>query len=258
MIRPNQIALGYGAAMAAGVAGLGFTPAAFAIPTLGVLALLGDGIFRPSSSVLMPTVTHGPRSGKRIALTFDDGPDPKVTPQILDLLKRHHAKATFYCIAKHCEQNPELTQRIVAEGHELGNHSYEHSRTLNFRGADFQEQEIEKANNVLREFAPEQRQITYRPPVGLKNPPLAKVIDKLGMPVIAWSIHSRDTRMTDPAEIAHRIMKNVQNGDIILLHDGHDLPDKSRPATVDAVKKLLEALGDRNIECVSVATLKGY
>lgn len=258
MIRPNQIALGYGAAMAAGVVGLGFTPAAFAIPTLGVMALLGDGIFRPGSSILMPTVTHGPRSGKRIALTFDDGPDPEVTPQILDLLKRHNAKATFYCIAKHCEQHPELTRRIVAEGHELGNHSYEHSRTLNFRGADFQEQEIEKANQVLREFAPAQRQITYRPPVGLKNPPLAKVIKKLGMPVIAWSIHSRDTRMTDPAAITTRVMNKIKNGDIILMHDGHDLPGQSRPATVEAVKNLLEALTERNIESVSVATLKGY
>lgn len=257
MIRPNQLALGYGATMAAGVYLTEFSVAAFGLPTLGMLLILADGIFRPASSVLMPTITHGPREGRKIALTFDDGPDPEVTPQILDTLKEFNARATFYCIGRHSEQYPALMQRIVAEGHALGNHSYQHARTLNFRGAAFQQREIQHANDVIRRFAPTQPSITYRPPVGLKNPPLAKVMDRLRMPVVAWSVHSRDTRSSNPEKIARRVLNRLRPGDIVVMHDGHDLQGKSRPATADALRRILDGVRERNLKPVTIGELLG-
>lgn len=255
MLRTTQLALAHAAGMGAGVATLGMVPSAFLIPSAILVALLGDGIFRPASGVLMPTVTHGPREGNRIALTFDDGPDPVVTPAILDLLAEYGARATFYCIARHCLEHPELTRRIVEEGHELGNHSHDHSRTLNFRGAGFQEQELQRANAVLREFAPQQAAITYRPPVGLKNPPLAAVIEKLNMPVVAWSLHSRDTRLQTPRQISKRVLDLLKPGDIVLLHDGHDLPQGERPHTAAALREILQGMQAQGLVSVGVSEL---
>lgn len=225
------------------------------LPTLIFLILLHDGVFRPASPWLMAVVTHGPRNSGRVALSFDDGPDAQVTPQVLEVLAEHGARASFFVIARHAEAQPELTRRIVAEGHELGNHSYAHSRLLNFRGVAGMRSEIEKAMSVLREFQPQPWPPLYRPPVGLKNPPLASVVQQLGLKVVAWSLHSRDTRSRDPRRIAARVLRKLRDGDILLLHDGHDLPGGSRPATVAALQLILDGLRQRGLVAVTVSEL---
>ncbi len=228
------------------------------LPTLLFLILLHDGVFRPASPWLLPVLTHGPRRGNKVALSFDDGPDAQMTPQVLDALAEHGARASFFVIGQHVEANPELTQRIVAEGHELGNHSYAHSRWLNFRGVAAMRAEIEKAMTVLepyRKSAGTVGQALYRPPIGLKNPPLARVVQDLQLKVVAWSVHSRDTRMRDPERIAARVLARLRPGDIILMHDGHDLPGGQRPATVTALRLILAGLRERQLDCVTVAEL---
>src|SRR5690606_6823118 len=94
--------------------------ASVVVPVAAVGALLADGIFRPSSSLLYPTLTHGSRDGQHICLSFDDGPDPSVTPGVLDLLAQHGARASFFAIGRQLQQQRALAQRLVAEGHELG------------------------------------------------------------------------------------------------------------------------------------------
>lgn len=225
------------------------------LPTLVFLVFLHDGVFRPASPWLMPVVAHGPRDGNRVALSFDDGPDAAVTPQVLDLLAQQGARASFFVIGQHVEAQPDLARRIVDEGHELGNHSHAHSRWLNFRGVTAMHAEIEKAMAVLRDLQPRPWPPLYRPPVGLKNPPLARVVEALNLKVIAWSLHSRDTRMKNPQAIAERVLKKIKAGDIILMHDGHDLPGGSRPATVEALRLILAGLKERGLVPVTVSEL---
>lgn len=225
------------------------------LPTLIFLILMHDGVFRPASPWFMPVISQGPPGVNRVALSFDDGPDTEVTPALLDALAEHNARASFFVIAKHVEAAPELTRRIVAEGHELGNHSYAHSRLLNFRGVAGMRAEIEKAMAVLKPYQSQPWPPLYRPPVGLKNPPLARVVQELGLKVIAWSLHSRDTRSRDPRRIADRVLDKVKPGAIILMHDGHDLPGGHRPATVEALHLILAGLEQRGLACVTVSEL---
>lgn len=226
------------------------------LPALIFVVFLSDGIARPSSPWLMPVVSHGPRDSNNVALSFDDGPDPEVTPEILDLLKQHKAKATFFVIGRHLQQYPELGRRIVEEGHELGNHSWTHARTLNFRGAKHQQTEIERCNALIQSIAGQKTLPLYRPPVGLKNPPLAAVVKRMGLDkVIAWSLHSKDTRSDDPDKIAGRVLSQVTAGDILLFHDGHDLDGRGRPATPRALDKVLRGLRDKKLAATSVSGL---
>lgn len=225
------------------------------LPTLVFLILMHDGVFRPASPWFMPVVSHGTRDAGQVALSFDDGPDAEVTPQVLDVLREAGASASFFVIGTHVEAAPALTRRIAEEGHELGNHSYAHSRLLNFRGERGMQEEVEKAMRVLSDYQSQPWPPLYRPPVGLKNPPLAKVVQKLGLKVVAWSLHSRDTRTKDPQRIANRVLRKVRAGDIILMHDGHDLPGGHRPATVAALRLILAGLQQRGLRCVTVSQL---
>lgn len=223
---------------------------------LGIyLALLLDGVFRPVSPWLMPVISHGPRDVPAVALSFDDGPDAEVTPEVLDILKSDGARATFFTIGRHLESHPEIAARIVAEGHELGNHSYDHSALLNLARAPAMQAEILRGAGAVQRITGKTSPPLYRPPVGLKNPPLAKVAGRLGLKVVAWSLHSRDTLYRNPQAVAKRVLSRVRPGDIILMHDGHNLPGKIRPATTRALCLILQGLREKGLETVTVSDL---
>lgn len=134
--RANVLALAYAAATAGSVGVFGFSLLSVGIPAAILLALFADGIARPGSSLFYPTVTHGPRTGQRVALSFDDGPDPQVTPAVLDALAQYDARATFFTIGRSLEAHPHLAQRLLAEHHELGNHSWQHPAGRIFSASD--------------------------------------------------------------------------------------------------------------------------
>jgi len=253
--RADGLALGYAVGTGALAATLGPSLLTLGLPTLGLLGLITDGVARPASGVLVPTVWHGPRTGDRVALTFDDGPHREFTPPILDLLDRHGAKATFFGIGRHIDAHPQIAARIVAD-HELGNHSYDHARTLNFRGVTHMEQQISLGEAAAhRAGFPVDGTPLYRPPVGLKNPALSTIAARRGLRVVTWSVHSRDTRLSSPRTIADRVLKRARPGDIILLHDGSDRPDVSRAHTVDATALILAGLAARGLRSTTVSEL---
>jgi peptidoglycan/xylan/chitin deacetylase (PgdA/CDA1 family) len=192
-----------------------------------------------------------------VALTFDDGPDAEVTPGVLDTLKAFDARATFFAIGRHVEQNRALAQRIVREGHELGNHSWQHSRLQNFYGRSRQAQDLDRSASIIREITESSAQPLYRPPVGLKSPPLARAAHQRELRMIAWSLHGRDTQQDDPRRIATGILASIVPGDIVLLHDGHDLPGRHRTAGARALPLVLQGLMERGLEAVSVSVLLG-
>lgn len=251
----DQLALACVVLAAAAVGLFGLSLASVGIPAALLLALLADGILRPSSSLLHPTLSHGSRQGRCVALSFDDGPDPEVTPLVLDALARYGARATFFTIGRALEAHPQLACRMAAEQHELGNHSWAHSRTQNFFGPQRQRREIERGAQAITALTGSRVQPLYRPPMGLKSPPLALAARQLGLTVVAWSLHSRDTRGDDPQRIAQRVLEKIRAGDIVLMHDGHDLPGRHRPACAQALPQILQGLRDKGLECVTVSEL---
>jgi len=254
LCRADKILLGGGVAMLGGTALFGAS-LGLGIPA-GVLGLLiTDGVFRPSSSTLYPTISSGPRDRPRVALTFDDGPDPEVTPLLLNTLAAAGARATFFTIGRKLVRHTGIAERAIREGHELGNHSWQHDRMQNFYGTRAQAEEIDRSGQLIREVSGSGALPLYRPPIGLKSPALARAAHVRGLRVIAWSLHSRDTLLRDARRIADRLLKRVQPGDIILMHDGHDRDGYHRAATADALPLILDGFAQRGLQSVTVSEL---
>ena len=154
---------------------------------------------------------------KEVALTFDDGPT-EFTPKFLDLLKENNINATFFCIGKQIEKYPETFQRIIAEDHSVGNHTFSHSNNTGFLSASKMVEEIEKCDEVILKTGNIKTNF-YRPPFGVTNPNIAKAIKKTNKKSIGWNIRSLDTVVDDEKKILNKVKKNLRKGSIILLHD---------------------------------------
>lgn len=247
MVRADLIAIACCVLGAVLVGGFGLHVWTIGLPTGLLLVLLIDGVSRPQSSVLVPTLWHGPRNRPKIALTFDDGPDPELTPRVIQVLSTAGVRATFFCIGQKLDACPQVADQLLAAGHELGNHSYEHSPLLNFAGPIAMGAEIERGAHAVRAAGGPPTPL-YRPPIGLKNPPLSRVAHRLGLRVVTWSLHSRDTRLTDAGRVAKRVLERVRGGDIVLFHD-------NRAVCVDALPAILDGLAAQGLECVTVSEL---
>jgi peptidoglycan/xylan/chitin deacetylase (PgdA/CDA1 family) len=246
-----------GAAVVGSALAFGATPLALGVPAAALALALGDGIFRPASSALYPTISHGPRNRPRVALTFDDGPHAETTPQILDALAAHGARATFFVIGRYLDSHAAIARRALAEGHELGNHSWTHSYFQNFYSAARHAREIARSAAAIRALTGVEREPLYRSPVGLKSPPLARAAHASGLRVIAWSLHTRDTFSRDPRALAARTLARVHPGDIILMHDGHDRDGARRERAAQALPSILHGLKERGLQSVTVSELLG-
>ncbi len=253
--RADKVLLSGCAAMLGSAAILGPTAAGLGIPAALFAALIADGVFRPSSSTFYKTISRGPRSSNRVALTFDDGPDPEITPQVLDVLRRHQARATFFVIGRHLERFMDVAKRAVQEGHELGNHSWQHGYMHHAYPIPRQVDDIEACEALIRSLTGASERAAYRPPVGLKSPRFGRTAEHLGLKVVAWSVHSRDTMDKNPARIARRVVDAARPGDIILMHDGHQNLGAHRPQCPAALPLILEGLNRRGLTPVTVAEL---
>ncbi len=175
------------------------------------------GSFDIQLKYFINSITQKKTKIKEVALTFDDGPS-EFTPRFLDLLKEKNIKATFFCIGKQIEKYPETFQRIIAEGHTIGNHTYSHSNNTGFLSSLKMIEEIEKCDEVIAKIGNIKTDL-YRPPFGVTNPNIAKAIKKTQKKSIGWNVRSLDTVIEDEKKIYNRITKNLNNGSIILLHD---------------------------------------
>jgi len=189
---------------------------------------------------------------KVIALTFDDGPHPEHTPQILDLLKQYNAKATFFVVGNKVERFPELLQREVNEGHELANHTYSHaflSKRTNMK------KEINKTEALI-ESVTHTRSHLFRPPGGIYNEGLVNLVKQEGYKMVMWSWHldTRDWDSPGVQRIVNRVLKNANNGNIVLFHDYIE----GRTQTIEALKQILPELEKRGYKFVTVSELLSY
>lgn len=184
---------------------------------LAFSAVVVWGSFAIELGYFVNSITHKRTKIKEIALTFDDGPT-EFTPKFLDLLKEQQIKATFFCIGKQIEKYPETFQRIITEGHTIGNHTLTHSKSTGFLSASKMIAEIENCDKVINNFGNIQTNL-YRPPFGVTNPSIAKAIKQTHKISIGWNVRSLDSIIDDEKKIYKRVTKNLRKGSIILLHD---------------------------------------
>ena len=206
-----------------------------------------------------PTLYHkGAGDGRKFALTFDDGPDPTWTPKILDLLKKLHVHATFFLIGQNAEENPGLVRRIVAEGHEIGSHTYTHP---NLGLASHEQVKLElNATQRLIEAVTGRSTTLFRPPYDADSSPsdltqLAplEIADRMGYVTVLESIDPQDWSQPGEEEIIHRVKDQLDNGTNILLHDGGG----DRSQTVEALPKIIDYVQSRGDSIVPLHELLG-
>ena len=181
---------------------------------------------------------------KRIALSFDDGPRAETTPKVLEILKKYNAHATFYIVGSHVEGNESIVKQIVAEGHELGDHSYSHP-LLTKKSADEVYQEVHKTSDLIAKASGGLRPMSLRPPYGGFD---KMVSEQAGIAIVNWSIDSLDWQYRDAAKTIAHIKENTHNGGILLMHDIH-------AESVEALPAVLEYLTSEGYELVSVEEL---
>jgi peptidoglycan/xylan/chitin deacetylase (PgdA/CDA1 family) len=194
-----------------------------------------------------PTYNSCNVESNTVAMTFDDGPHPKLTPKLLDLLKERGIKATFFVIGKCVAENPDIAKRIVDEGHEIANHSWSHPQLTKLSPPAFAA-EIAQTNDAI-EKATGIRPVVMRPPYGAINPTLTKRLnEEYGLSVIIWSVDPLDWKIRKSDHVSSHIIKNAAPGAIILAHDIH-------ASTVDAMPATLDALQSKGFKFATVSEL---
>lgn len=172
---------------------------------------------------------------KTVALTFDDGPHSFNTAKVLDVLQKHQVKATFFIIGRLAVGKEIILQRIVSEGHQLGNHSYSHAFLFDLWSTKKVTADIAACQQQVELY--QAGQALFRPPYGVTNPNIRRAIKRLGLRSVGWNIRSYDTSVKDPARIRQRILQRLKPGAIILLHDRLDLMPDLLDQLIPAIKE---------------------
>ena len=204
-----------------------------------------DKPFKPSMPGMRVSSVSVP--GKYVAITFDDGPSSSLTPQVLDILKRHGASATFFVLGDNASRNPSILARAVAEGHEIGNHTYSHIK-MTSASAETIRSEISRTAAVI-ESATGRKAKVMRPPYGATNANIvSNMFNNYGMRSILWNIDTQDWRHPGVGVVVQRAVGGAKPGSIILLHDIHS-------STLAAVEGIVTGLQARGYKLVTVSQL---
>lgn len=196
--------------------------------------------------------SKGTREQKVVALSFDDGPHPKYTIEILDILKEYDIKATFFVLGIHAEKYPEIIKRQVEEGHEIGNHSYSH---IDMRRATKKQilEEFKKTQEIIYSVA-NIRPKVFRPPYGNYNKEVIEIVSSDDIPIVLWTFYQDSKDWSNPGvdSIIETTLSKVQNGDIILFHD---YVYKNESHTVEALKTIIPKLIEEGYKFVTISEL---
>lgn len=221
----------------------GLWPWALGAVVLNHAQLAATGLW-PRSTLLGPNLTHLPPGAVRrgeVALSIDDGPEPAVTPQVLDVLDAHHAKATFFCIGRRIEESPALAREIIGRGHAIENHSYRHLNYFSLLGPRALAYEIERAQEAIGALTGRLPEF-FRAPAGLRSPLLDPVLTRLGLSLASWTRRGFDSVNGNPESVYARLVSGLAAGDILLLHDGHAARTRGgSPVILEVLPRLLAA-----------------
>lgn len=187
----------------------------------------------------------------KIALTFDDGPHPRYTPKILDILDEYGIKATFFVIGVNAENYPTTIEKIIQRGHEIGNHTYSHPHVSCLNSENLKN-EVESCESAIYGLTDYKTKL-FRPPEGMIDADVRSVLRGLDYKVILWDIDTLDWAHKSPEAISQNVLDNIAAGDIILMHDyiSHDSP------TPDALRLFIPKLLERGYRFVVVSELIG-
>ncbi|MCB1885907.1 MAG: polysaccharide deacetylase family protein [Geminicoccaceae bacterium] len=243
---------------AAGLAGFALHPAAWpwvAGALIGNHALLGAAGMVPRTRLLGPNLTRLPgaaRARGEVALTFDDGPDPQGTSEILAILARHGAKASFFCVGRRALAHPETVRAIVGGGHSVENHSHTHATAFACKGPWGLAREVATAQGAIRAAAGTTPRF-FRPPFGFRSPFLDPVLARQGLLQATWTRRGFDTAFGDPAALLRRLTRNLAAGDILLLHDaGSARTPSGEPVARAVLPPLLARIEASGLRAVSL------
>jgi peptidoglycan/xylan/chitin deacetylase (PgdA/CDA1 family) len=234
------------------------TPAQWPV-ALGIVAanhavLAAAGLW-PRSRLLGPNLLRLPpqAAGRaEVSLTVDDGPDPDVTPAVLDMLDRYRARASFFCIGERAQCYPDLCREIIARGHSIENHTQHHSPWFSFLGMRGFAREIGAGQETITRIAG-QAPVFFRAPAGLRNPLLEPVLARLGLQLAAWTRRGFDTVTRDPATVARRLLRGLAARDILLLHDGNAARSHTGVKVVlEALPRVLDGIAARDLRSVTL------
>ena len=198
------------------------------------------------------TYWRGRRDRNAVALTFDDGPSPD-TEGILDVLAEHNLSATFFMIGREVESFPGIAQRVFAEGHEVGNHSYSHPFYLFQRSSEARAQ-VKRAQDVIAATIGVTPMLA-RPPYGVRTPAYFGATRALGLHTVQWDVAGFDWKRHSPSQIADNVLRKVRAGSIILLHDGDSSGKQDRKNTVEALPLIIKGLRDRDLQIAPLSQL---
>jgi peptidoglycan/xylan/chitin deacetylase (PgdA/CDA1 family) len=220
--------------------------------TIGAAFWIGAN--SPTETWFGSQISHGPRNGNEVAITFDDGPSDPYTLEIAHILDEHDAKGTFFVVGKAVEERPDIARELRNDGHLLGNHSYHHD---SWRWLDPRYPELERTQRVL------QRQVGvcptyYRAPHGQHTPFTAWVVDDHGMSMVGWDVSAGDWATRDARQVARAVLDDTEPGSIVVLHDGLDGDlGADRSVLVRALPIILDGLDRRGLKAVRLDTLLG-
>lgn len=218
------------------------------------VALVLSGVFFLRLRMFVDAVCRGPGDARGVALTFDDGPHPEHTRKVLSLLEGAGVRATFFLIGRKAEAHPDVVREIVQRGHAIGAHGYAHQRLFSLLSSRAVEEDLARSLDVLEDITGK-RPTLFRPPIGHTNPRVAKVVDKLGLTVVGWSVRGLDGLGRARAEhVAARVVRGLEDGAIVLLHDAAERDDFT-PASLEALPRILAGMQARQLAGVTVPEL---
>lgn len=230
--------------------------AVLAVIPVGVLAgVLTWGVSTIRSGVFLRSFYQGDRARAEISLTFDDGPDPEWTPKVLDLLAARKVRATFFVIGRRVEAHPALAARLVAEGHEVGLHTFDHPLSYTIRSSRFIRDDLSRTRDALGAVG-----VTtprwFRPPNGLLNPRIAQEVVRAGLDIAGWTVRPFDGIATAPDRVVQRVTSALGRGDVVLLHDARSPHGATHdPPGVLALPRILDAVEARGLVPVPLGEL---
>ena len=218
--------------------------------------LLTAAVLWPRGRALGANMVRLPLSAaarREVCITFDDGPDPEVTPRVLDLLDRGRAKASFFCVGEKAAAFPDIVREIARRGHSIENHSHRHSYAFAFYGIFRLRRDVESAQTVMAGIAGRAPRF-FRAPMGLRSPLLDPVLARCGLRYVSWTRRGLDGMQRDPEKVLKRLSNGLAAGDILLLHDnGCSRTRDGTPVVLAVLPELLDRIRASGLSPVTLA-----
>jgi peptidoglycan-N-acetylglucosamine deacetylase len=210
----------------------------------------------PSGQWYGRTFTRLPRSSKKLAFTYDDGPNDPHTLRLIEVLAKHGVRATFFLIGRHAQQRPEIVRELVKAGHVVGNHTYTHPQLI-FQSKPQIKAQLLACQNVLADTLGQSSNL-FRPPYGGRRPAVMQIARELGLQPIMWSVTCYDWNPTTVERIEWHATRQIRGGDVILLHDGGNLEmGADRSQTVAATDRLITRYKSEGYEFLTIPQMLG-